>query len=116
MELEIFKNNFSFIYLQRVYYISLEFYMGRALQNTMINIGIQGACDEAMYQVHYFLNRPANEMTGKWHRNSITNFSLKKLLNKFCQQNIQWLPLRLRDFDFHSSAKFSTKKSLVMRQ
>ena len=25
--------------------------MGRALQNTMINIGIQGACDEAMYQV-----------------------------------------------------------------
>lgn len=24
--------------------------MGRALQNTMINLGIQGACDEAMYQ------------------------------------------------------------------
>ena len=38
-------------YFQRVYYLSLEFYMGRALQNTMINIGIQGACDEAMYQV-----------------------------------------------------------------
>jgi len=36
---------------KRVYYISLEFYMGRALQNTMINIGIQGACDEAMYQL-----------------------------------------------------------------
>lgn len=24
--------------------------MGRSLQNTMINLGIQGACDEAMYQ------------------------------------------------------------------
>jgi hypothetical protein len=37
--------------LQRVYYLSLEYYMGRSLQNTMINLGIQGACDEAMYQV-----------------------------------------------------------------
>lgn len=27
--------------------------MGRSLQNTMINLGIQGACDEAMYQVSY---------------------------------------------------------------
>ncbi len=26
--------------------------MGRSLTNTMINIGIQGACDEAMYQVY----------------------------------------------------------------
>ena len=25
--------------------------MGRSLTNTMINLGIQGACDEAMYQV-----------------------------------------------------------------
>lgn len=40
-----------FISLQRVYYLSLEFYMGRSLQNTMTNIGINGACDEAMYQV-----------------------------------------------------------------
>ncbi|XP_059096647.1 glycogen phosphorylase-like isoform X2 [Tigriopus californicus] len=36
---------------KRVYYLSLEFYMGRSLNNTMINIGIQGACDEAMYQM-----------------------------------------------------------------
>lgn len=36
---------------KRVYYLSLEFFMGRALTNTMINIGIQGACDEAMYQI-----------------------------------------------------------------
>ena len=26
---------------KRVYYISLEFYMGRSLTNTMINLGIQ---------------------------------------------------------------------------
>jgi hypothetical protein len=25
--------------------------MGRTLQNTMINLGILGVCDEAMYQV-----------------------------------------------------------------
>ena len=37
--------------IQRVYYLSLEFYMGRTLANTMINCGIQSACDEAMYQV-----------------------------------------------------------------
>lgn len=32
--------------------------MGRTLQNTMINLGIQGACDEAMYQVNIELNVP----------------------------------------------------------
>lgn len=26
--------------------------MGRTLQNTMINLGLQNACDEAIYQVH----------------------------------------------------------------
>ncbi|XP_015600734.1 glycogen phosphorylase [Cephus cinctus] len=36
---------------KRIYYLSLEYYMGRSLQNTMINLGIQGACDEAMYQM-----------------------------------------------------------------
>uniref|UniRef100_A0A336K387 Alpha-1,4 glucan phosphorylase n=1 Tax=Culicoides sonorensis TaxID=179676 RepID=A0A336K387_CULSO len=36
---------------KRVYYLSLEFYMGRTLQNTMINLGIQGTCDEAIYQL-----------------------------------------------------------------
>ncbi|XP_057198009.1 glycogen phosphorylase, liver form [Triplophysa rosa] len=36
---------------KRVYYLSLEFYMGRALQNTMINLGLQNACDEAVYQL-----------------------------------------------------------------
>uniref|UniRef100_A0A8C5GXW7 Alpha-1,4 glucan phosphorylase n=1 Tax=Gouania willdenowi TaxID=441366 RepID=A0A8C5GXW7_GOUWI len=41
---------------KRVYYISLEFYMGRTLQNTMVNLALENACDEAMYQVthtHY---------------------------------------------------------------
>ena len=38
---------------QRGYYLSLEFYMGRSLTNTMINLGIQGACDEALYQVNW---------------------------------------------------------------
>lgn len=42
---------FSSPKLQRVYYISLEFYMGRALQNTMVNLALENACDEAMYQV-----------------------------------------------------------------
>ncbi|XP_077967605.1 glycogen phosphorylase, brain form-like [Styela clava] len=36
---------------KRVYYLSLEFYMGRTLQNTMLNLGIQTSCDEAMYQL-----------------------------------------------------------------
>lgn len=36
---------------KRIYYLSLEFYMGRTLSNTMVNLGIQNACDEAMYQL-----------------------------------------------------------------
>ncbi|KAG7258895.1 hypothetical protein CRUP_008385, partial [Coryphaenoides rupestris] len=35
----------------RVYYISLEFYMGRTLQNTMVNLALENACDEATYQL-----------------------------------------------------------------
>lgn len=36
---------------KRIYYLSLEFYMGRTLTNTMVNLGIQNAVDEALYQV-----------------------------------------------------------------
>jgi len=36
---------------KRVYYLSLEFYMGRTLTNTMVNLGMQNACDEALYQL-----------------------------------------------------------------
>ncbi|GAB1287020.1 Glycogen phosphorylase, brain form [Apodemus speciosus] len=38
-------------YEGRIYYLSLEFYMGRTLQNTMVNLGLQTACDEATYQL-----------------------------------------------------------------
>lgn len=36
---------------KRVYYLSLEYYLGRSLTNIMINLGIKNACDEAMYQL-----------------------------------------------------------------
>uniref|UniRef100_A0A8B9R782 Alpha-1,4 glucan phosphorylase n=1 Tax=Astyanax mexicanus TaxID=7994 RepID=A0A8B9R782_ASTMX len=36
---------------KRVYYLSLEFYMGRTLQNTMVNLALENACDEAVYQL-----------------------------------------------------------------
>lgn len=43
--------------LQRVYYLSLEFYMGRTLQNTMVNLALENACDEATYQVMHVISR-----------------------------------------------------------
>ncbi|KAK4475038.1 hypothetical protein MN116_002134 [Schistosoma mekongi] len=36
---------------KRIYYLSLEFYMGRTLTNTMLNVNITAAVDEAMYQL-----------------------------------------------------------------
>uniref|UniRef100_A0A8C1Q169 Alpha-1,4 glucan phosphorylase n=1 Tax=Cyprinus carpio TaxID=7962 RepID=A0A8C1Q169_CYPCA len=36
---------------KRVYHLSLEFYMGRTLQNTMVNLALENACDEALYQL-----------------------------------------------------------------
>ncbi|XP_035229008.1 glycogen phosphorylase-like [Stegodyphus dumicola] len=36
---------------KRVYYLSLEYYMGRSLTNAMINLGIKTICDEALYQL-----------------------------------------------------------------
>ncbi|KAL0595710.1 LOW QUALITY PROTEIN: UPF0764 protein C16orf89 [Plecturocebus cupreus] len=42
--------------VDRIYYLSLEFYMGRTLQNTMVNLGLQNACDEAIYQsVNFYM-------------------------------------------------------------
>ena len=32
-----------------MYYLSLEFYMARALTNTMVNLGIHSTVDEAIY-------------------------------------------------------------------
>lgn len=37
--------------VKRVYYLSLEFMMGRTLSNTMINLMLEGECDEALYQL-----------------------------------------------------------------
>lgn len=65
---------FSSIFLQRVYYLSLEFYMGRTLQNTMVNLALENACDEATYQVR-------QRIMGKGHRNRpIPNESHKNLI------------------------------------
>ncbi|THD23200.1 Alpha-1 4 glucan phosphorylase [Fasciola hepatica] len=36
---------------KRIYYLSLEFYMGRTLTNTMLNVDIAAAIDEALYQL-----------------------------------------------------------------
>jgi starch phosphorylase len=36
---------------KRVYYLSLEYYMGRALSNTMLNLSMQATVDEALYQL-----------------------------------------------------------------
>jgi len=44
------------MFVQRIYYISMEFYMGRTLTNTMLNLGIQNACDEALYQVIVYIH------------------------------------------------------------
>ncbi|GIX70282.1 hypothetical protein CDAR_612641, partial [Caerostris darwini] len=46
---------------KRVNYLSLEFYMGRALTNTMINIGIKNNCDEALYELGLDLEELADE-------------------------------------------------------
>lgn len=54
--LQLFFSHFSLLsHLQRVYYLSLEFYMGRTLQNTMVNLALENACDEAIYQVKTYL-------------------------------------------------------------
>jgi len=36
---------------KRVYYLSMEFYMGRTLSNTMINLAIENDVDEALYEM-----------------------------------------------------------------
>ena len=37
--------------LQRVYYLSMEYYMGRSLTNAMINLGIDSEVEEALFEV-----------------------------------------------------------------
>lgn len=35
---------------KKIYYLFMEFYMGRVLINIMVNIGINNECEEVMYQ------------------------------------------------------------------
>uniref|UniRef100_A0A8D0WBY6 Alpha-1,4 glucan phosphorylase n=1 Tax=Sus scrofa TaxID=9823 RepID=A0A8D0WBY6_PIG len=51
MWIAFLKNRLLNLPVARIYYLSLEFYIGRTLQNTMINLGLQNACDEAIYQL-----------------------------------------------------------------
>lgn len=42
--------------VKRICYLSLEFYMGRTLKNTMINLGIKEVCENAMASMGLCLN------------------------------------------------------------
>ncbi|XP_065661767.1 glycogen phosphorylase isoform X2 [Hydra vulgaris] len=46
---------------KRVYYLSLEYYLGRSLTNMMTNLGIFNECDEAMYQLGLELEELENQ-------------------------------------------------------
>lgn len=71
---------FSCVCSQRVYYLSLEFYMGRTLQNTMINLGLQNACDEAIYQV---MSHP--------HRKWTTSVQSANAKLASCRKMLMWI-------------------------
>src|SRR5262245_14525058 len=40
---------------KRVYYLSLEFLMGRTLGNALLNLGIEEACADALHELGYTL-------------------------------------------------------------
>nr|XP_042894849.1 glycogen phosphorylase, brain form-like [Parasteatoda tepidariorum] len=46
---------------KRVYYLSLEYFMGRTLTNAMINIGIKDECEIAMYELGLDLEELADQ-------------------------------------------------------
>ena len=37
--------------LQRVYYLSMEYYMGRSLTNAMVNLNVDSEVEEALFEV-----------------------------------------------------------------
>lgn len=41
----------TLLFLQRVYYLSMEYYMGRSLTNAMVNLGIDSEVEEALFEV-----------------------------------------------------------------
>src|SRR5262249_50899721 len=47
--------------VKRVYYLSAEFLMGRALYNNMINLGIADACDAALKSIGFDLGELLEE-------------------------------------------------------
>uniref|UniRef100_A0A8C1CF43 Alpha-1,4 glucan phosphorylase n=1 Tax=Cyprinus carpio carpio TaxID=630221 RepID=A0A8C1CF43_CYPCA len=61
---------------KRVYYLSLEFYMGRTLQNTMVNLALENACDEAIYQVKTYLQIFQDGGTGTCFLDSMATLGL----------------------------------------
>jgi starch phosphorylase len=46
---------------KRVYYLSMEFLMGRSLMNTLYNLGIKEEYDEALREIGYNLEKVADE-------------------------------------------------------
>ena len=62
--------------------------MGRALTNTMINLGIQGECDEAMYQVR----TPAENLTISYLTYSpVTSYVVKTVLSLLALYSVKTL-------------------------
>jgi starch phosphorylase len=47
--------------VKRVYYLSLEFLMGRALLNNLVNLGLDGVCREALARAQFDLDRLAGQ-------------------------------------------------------
>lgn len=46
---------------KRIYYLSLEYYLGRTLSNTMLNLGIESQFDQAMYEIGLDLETLADQ-------------------------------------------------------
>lgn len=46
---------------KRIYYLSLEYYMGRTLTNTVINIGMKSLCEKALFELGLDLEELAEE-------------------------------------------------------
>ena len=45
---------------KRTYYLSLEFLMGRALSNAMLNLGVTDACEQGLYEMGIYLEEIAD--------------------------------------------------------
>ena len=79
---------------KRVYYLSLEYYMGRSLSNMMINLGIESELDEALYEVRrerdvadrFFIVLFSSDCPSKNSRSS------KKVLAWATVVSVDWLP------------------------